>query len=194
MRKFLVSLLALMFVPAQAQDFSYRYGEAGYVKTDITLADGGGGLLAGSWLFSEHWLVFGSYSENSLRGGSKPSKADFEYLRGGFGYRARLPALINTDWYALLSYNRIDLTEFEDEPESGEDFELGLRHQWRPNIEVNAAARYYYSNIECIDLLAGEAGFKLGGLWRVTDKRGLSFSYEDIDRFSEWRIALRQEW
>lgn len=195
MRALVVGLLGLLLaMPAQARDLSYRYAEAGYVDTDITLADGGGGLLAGMWLFNNHWIVFGSLSENNLRSNNVPSRADFSYLRAGVGYRARLTGLINTDWYVLASYNEIDLTEFEDETESGEDFELGIRRQVLPRLEWNLAARYFNSNIECIDLLAGEAGFKFGLLWNVTDKSGLSFSYEDISRFSEWRIALRKEW
>ncbi len=189
-------LFAMLLVCANshAANLSYRYFEAGYSHTDISLADGNGGYILGRWQLGEHWFVLGQYSENNLRSNQAPSKADFEYVRAGLGYRAAMPGWYRTDWYALISYNEIDLTEFEDESESGEDFELGLKYRWRPGLVVTAAARYFNSNIECIDLLAGEAGYKLGANWNFTRKTGVAISYENIHRFSEWRIGLRKHW
>lgn len=195
-----VFVTSFLFIAAtatgSAQAFSYKYLEATYLETDISVADGDGGAIGGSWLFSDHWIVFGRYSESSVEGSLNgvQETADFEYIRFGVGYRASLPGLAKTDWYGLISYNEIDLTKFEDETESGEDFELGIKHALAPTLEVELAARYFYSNIECIDLLAGEAGWRTGAVWWMTEGIGFSFGYEDIDNFNELTIGLRGSW
>ena len=186
-----VLLLLVALQPAQAANISYRYFDAGYSHTDIGPADGNGGYIVGSWRFDDHWFVLGHYSENNLRSSDAPSRADFEAIRGGVGYRDAVPGWLRTDWYALATYNEINLSEFEDESESGEDFEFGIRHRWRPQIIVEVAARYFNSDI---DLLAGKTGVKFGAQWEITRLIGVSFGYEDIDRFSEWRIGLRKYW
>ena len=183
-----------MALPAWAEGISYRYFEAGYANTDIGVADGDGGYIGASWLFNEHWILFGRYGESDLSANSGPAEADYQFIRAGFGYRSLFLQQPNTEWYGLISYNRIDLTVFEDEPESGEDFELGLNYRWRPQLVLNVAARYFYSNIDATDLLAGEAGFVVGADYEFSNSLGLNLAYEDIDRFGEWRLALRKYW
>lgn len=189
----LVILGCLVMQQVAAETGSYRYIESSYLLTDIAVADGDGGSVSGSGLIRQHWILFGHYAESTLSGDLNGVEVDaeLEFLRAGFGYRLELPGWDRTDGYFLVSYNEIDLTEFEDETESGEDFELGINHALRNNLELNVAARYFNSNIECIDLLAGDSGLKTQLLWRFLPRIGFSVSYEDIGNFNEWRIGIR---
>lgn len=164
-----------------------------YAQTDLEFADGGGYVLAGGWQFSEHWFVAGRYGQSELDIAeprpNRPSQADWEYLRAGLGYRTSFSPKL--DWFALLSYDRVDLTVVEDEAESGQNFETGISYGLNDQITLGGSISYQRNNTEQdIDLFDGDIGFFLRGAYALTPRFGLGASYEQIDNFDEWRIGV----
>lgn len=192
MRRRWLGILGLLAVQAHAAAPG-SWLALDYAATDLEFADGDGYLLSGRWLFGEHWFVAGRYGESDLdianpRPG-RPAQADWEYLRVGLGYRAELSPQL--EWFGVLSYDRVDLSEIEDEVETGENLEAGVNYGLNERLNVGASIEYGQNNAgQETELFDGDFGFILRGSYALTGTFGIGLSYEQIDTFDEWRVGL----
>ncbi len=191
MRALAALAISLFAASAQASP-SASWLELAYSETDIELADGDGYVLSGRWRWDDHWFLAGRYGESDFEianpAPGRPATADWEYLRVGIGYRAPLSPQL--EWFAVLSYDRVDLTVLEDEVESGENLEAGLAYDLSDRFNLGGSVEFAKNNTKEIKLFDEELGFVLRGSYHFSPRLGLVAAYEKVDRFDEWRVGL----
>jgi len=116
-------------------------------------------------------LLYGSYSSVSGDVGFASRKLEQDWLSLGVG--ARQPLADNTDFFAILSYEEIDISaagigSFRD---TGFGVRSGVRSMLTAVIEVSASLRYL--NIDGYD----ETSYHFGGQYSLSDEISLGLDY-----------------
>lgn len=143
LRKIFGLSLALLALPAFADDISYNYMELGYQKIDIDDpglgfdVDGDGFGVAGSFEVGESLFVGLSYSQADFDFG-----IDLDQMAAGLGWHTTLSN--NSDFYALLQYVRAEasLSGFPSVDEDGIGATIGVRGMVTDSLELAGSLGY----------------------------------------------------
>lgn len=198
MKKILqLSLLAATALSAShvfAASPTWDLVELDYVVLDLddtNLEPTGFGLSAVK-LVSDNVFLTGSYvvTDDSLSINSVPAdidldiSLDYDTLDLGVGYKHSITE--NTDWYANVSYVRVEAkTRFSSAEENGYGVATGIRSMMTDNVEL--AAELSYADIDVDD----ETSFGIQGTYYVTENVGINLGFSTSSDAKAYDLGVR---
>ncbi len=221
----LIGALLLMAAPsaAMAQDVRYSWFEISFLErdvgkngvitdsligqtVDISAKDGNGIKFRGSVGTWHNWFAFVDFSSSDITvnalvsnsQGSFPAQDEFDFTTVSGGVGVRWPLTLQTDIYAVVSY---DSTDLDFGSLAGENFDagdkdvgarIGIRSMFTDKVELRARVRY--SGVGNVDLNTGvmDADTLFGVGFGYEMIRGLSITGDfESGEFSSWTIGFR---
>jgi len=198
----LLAALAATPMAANADDLSYTWLEAGYLRSDRdSLGSGNGVALRGSGAITDNLHAFAAYER------SNQDSADLSNWRIGVGYN--LAVSDNIDLVARVGYEKADYDLLGDG--NGYGIEVGVRAALGSNFEASAGVRHADLNLDsntvCVAVVptppacrfsadedGGNTAFFVGGQYKFNPQWGVvaeaSFSSNDNRVFVGPRISF----
>jgi hypothetical protein len=180
--KLIAGLALALALPltATAADLSWDFVDVRYTAYEEPGADGDGYGIAGSKALSDSFYVFGAYDDLTVD--VLGFDAGVTFWRLGMGHHR--PINDSVEYFADISYETISVDVFGTTVEdNGYGFRFGLRGQVAESLELSGGLRY-------VDTGFSDTLLSLGGVWEISEKFGLTASYEDGDA-SLWAIGAR---
>lgn len=184
----LSSSLMLISPAAQAEEISYNFLDAGYVRVDIDdfSEDADGFLLRGSFEVTENIFLFGGYRDLGADvGGFDIDVSDFNL---GVGYA--WPVGNASSLYGKLSYVSAEADSFGvSVDDTGYGLALGLRSRPTTNVELEG----YVDYVDLSDL-GDETSFGAAARFFVTPQFALAAEVLFGDESTSYGAGLRWHW
>jgi len=182
-KKLLGAALALLAVPAFADDLRYTYVEVGYqdIELDDFNADGDGFGIRGSFALTDDWFMIVGYQAADFDFG-----VDFDQAYLGAGYRT--PINDRVDLFGTVAYLTADVSAdgFGSIDEDGFGLAVGVRGLVTDQLEL--AGSIGYSDLG--DGVDGTA-ISAGALYSFTDVFALGIEIELDDDLTAFGIGAR---
>jgi Ax21 family sulfation-dependent quorum factor len=194
MKRSLLALVLLAALPfaAAADQMSYSYAEAGWMKTD-TGGDADGWAVNGSWAFHPNFHVFGGYTDQNV---DEVFGADFDQWQLGVGYNTALNQ--NVDFVSRVAYRKasfgysdtfLAIFPHSESSASGYTIEAGVRAAPNAMLEAEVAAGY-----GDLDYNNGEFYLKLGGQLKFGAGWGLVGDVKFVSGDTQYFLGPRMSW
>lgn len=183
-------MLSLPLAATAAEDLSYNYVEADYLRGEITGAKTSGWGVKGSFAFHPNFHVFAGYQKRNFK---TPSNLGINEFNLGVGFNYEIAK--NTDLLTRVSYQQLD-DKFFSNDFKGWAAEAGINHAFGPSVST-----YFLAGFEDYGKMGklnpkGQFFGRLGAQYNINKNFAIS---GEIKKYAskgdmQWSIGPRISW